>query len=82
MPTDKNSNKKKYDVYFCVTHDTASWNGKVTTKKYFVGSTMAISKKQAVNNVRFRASGKGYNHWAEDMGCDTAAFYDYVAYEQ
>lgn len=74
--------KKKYDVYLRITHDTVWWDGEITTEEYFAGSTMAVSEKQAINNVRFRRDGKDYNHWAEQGFGDTATFYDYIAYER
>lgn len=53
--------RKKYAVFVSSIGD-----GKVYAERgdtYFVGETIAVSEKQAINNVRYRNEGKTSNVW-------------------
>lgn len=61
---------KKYIVYFV---KIICYNGNVTIERTPLGNTMAKSKKQAENNIRYRMFGKKSHRDIFDCGCDDYA---------
>lgn len=74
--------KKQYDVYL-----VQNGSGCYGTEENFVGSTWAVSEKQAINNVRYRTRDTdnpygGPSEWSVgDYLEEGAAHYRYIAEE-
>lgn len=69
--------KQKYNVYLRRIGTDVYDCGDL---RYFVGSTYAVSDKQAVNNVRFRNDGKMPNCVTiDDYAEEGTAFIEYIA---
>lgn len=51
--------KQKYRGY--IVKRNVSYNGVVKEERVFIGETYATSKAKAINNIKFRHRGKGYN---------------------
>lgn len=56
--------REKYNVYI-ISYGWGCYKC-IDGRKEFVGSTMAVSPKQAINNVRYRNEGKNTNSWFHD----------------
>lgn len=72
--------KRKYYVYL-IAHGTGCYS----SDKSYVGSTYAVSEKQAINNVRYRTRDEnhpygGASSWAVgDYAEEGSVYYEYKA---
>lgn len=72
--------KQKYNVYLI-----AHGSGCYANDKTYVGTTYAVSEKQAINNVRFNTRDQdrpngGYSSWAvDDYAGEGSVMYEYKA---
>lgn len=56
--------RSKYNVYI-VSHGYGCYEC-IDGLKEYIGSTTAVSEKQAINNVRFKHEGRTTNSWHHD----------------
>lgn len=57
----------RFDVYIKIIR---CFDGESTTQYQFAGTTIAVSEKKAINNVRFRIDGKTGNYYSDERGDD------------